>query len=143
MPTRIVKDEYDRGLTSTWLLNLKPPFVVNVQHGNLRSTEQNRLQRLWLNEAAEQLEGHTAEELRALCKLTLGVPILRAENDVFRHKYDAAVRGLDYERKIMLMSEPLDMPVTRIMTSKQKTTYLEAMQKYFTEQGVQLTEPRP
>lgn len=143
MSTRVLRTEADRALFIAYIKTVKLPVTCDTVKGKHRSTEQNRLQRLWLNEAAEQLGDHTAEELRGLCKLTLGVPILRAENTAFAEKYDAYIRPLPYEQKLALMMEPLDMPITRLMTTDQKTRYLEAMQAFFLERGVVLTEPRP
>jgi hypothetical protein len=87
------------------------------------------------------LEGQTVEDLRAYCKLTIGVPILRAEDETFREKYDAVVRPLSYEKKIALMKEPLDFPVTRLMSTRQATAYLEGIHRHFSEQGLALTDP--
>ena len=141
MATRVVKTETDRKLLLAFLAKRPIPFTVDITSGKHRSVEQNKLQRLWLNEAAAQLEGQTAEELRGLCKLTIGVPILRAENEDFREKYDAVVRPLPYEAKLAIMQEPLDLPVTRLMNTDQKTRYLDGISRMFAEQGVVLTEP--
>ena len=141
MTTRIIKTEQDRTLLIQFVKTQKLPFTVDIVRGRRRSVEQNRLQRLWLNEAADQLGDRSAEELRGECKLTLGVPILRAEHEVFRKKYDRHVRGLPYEQKLALMMEPLDMPVTRLMTTDQKTRYLDAMSRMLLEQGIVLTDP--
>ena len=141
MVTRIIKDAVDLAQLVGLVKARKLPFTVDITSGKHRSVEQNKLQRLWLNEAAAQLEGQTAEELRGLCKLTIGVPILRAENEDFREKYDAVVRPLPYEAKLAIMMEPLDLPVTRLMNTEQKTRYLDGISKLFAEQGVVLTEP--
>ena len=68
-------------------------------------------------------------------------PILRAENTRFAEAYDERVKPLPYEQKMALMAEPLDLPVTRIMTADQKTRYLDGVWKHFTEKGIVLTEP--
>lgn len=141
MVQRVIKTEHDLKMLGTFLSQRKRPFTVDIASGKHRTTEQNHLQRLWLNEAAEQLGDRTPEELRAFCKLTLGVPILRNENEDFREKYDAVVKGLPYETKLAIMSEPLDLPVTRLMKTDQKTRYLDAMFRFFSEQGVVLTIP--
>ena len=78
----------------TVLRSTEAPFTVSIAKGRKRSTEQNRLQRLWMNEIAEQLGDQTPEEVRGYCKLTIGVPILRAENEAFCASYDEHVRGL-------------------------------------------------
>lgn len=140
MVQRVVNSEAERTLLYRFLSKRKLPMTVEITEGRHRSVEQNKLQRLWIKEAAEQLEGHTPEELRGYCKLVFGVPILRAENEAFRERYDAVVRPLPYEAKLAIMSEPLDLPVTRLMNVDQKTRYLNAIAKHFAEQGVRLTE---
>jgi len=141
MPTRVITNEMDRKLLLRYIATQKLPFSISLTKGRRRTYEQNRLQRLWLSEGAEQLGDRTAEELRGEMKLTIGVPILRAENEDFRTRYDAVVRPLSYEQKLALMMEPLDMPVTRLMTTDQKTRFLDQMAQKLLEQGVVLTDP--
>jgi hypothetical protein len=140
--TRVIKNEADLALLIDLLKARPRPYTVDIVKGKHRTNEQNHLQRLWLNEAAEQLGDRTAEELRGYCKLTFGVPILRAENTRFCEMYDRFVKPRPYEEKLALMMEPLDMPVTRIMTTDQKTRYLDQVSKHFLEQGIVLTEPK-
>ena len=142
MTTRVINSAYERGQLCA-LLNSKEkyPFTVKITEGRQRSNEQNKLQRMWLNEAAEQLGEYTAEEYRAYCKLVFGVPIMRAASEDFKEAYDRLIRPLDYHVKLEYMAVPLDFPVTRAMTVKQKREYLDAMYQHFHGLGVQLTEP--
>lgn len=142
MTTRVIRTEVDRALLIQLVKAHKLPFTIDLVKGAHRSVDQNRLQRLWINEIAEQLGDMTPEEVRGLCKLQFGVPILRAENSRFCETYDRYVKPRSYEEKLALMMEPLDMPVTRIMTTDQKTRFLEALSKHFLAQGVVLTEPK-
>jgi hypothetical protein len=141
MPERIVTDEYQRKMLIKLIEEQKLPFTANIQRGTIRSYEQNRLQRLWVNEIAEQLGDRTAEQVRGECKLTIGVPILRAEDEVFRREYDRLIRPLAYEDKLACMMEPIDLPVTRRMKTPQKSKYLDGIFQTFTEMGVILTIP--
>jgi len=141
MTTRIVENEYQLKMFLRFAENQKMPFTATVTPGKRRSVFQNRLQRLWMNEIAEQLGDMTPEETRGYCKLTIGVPILRAENEAFRLRYDEVVRPLSYEQKLAIMMEPLDMPITRFMTTAQKTKYLDGVSRHFAERGVVLTSP--
>lgn len=141
MVTRVIKNDGDLALLIEFLKARKRPYTVDIVAGKHRTDAQNHLQRLWLNEAAEQLGDRTAEELRGECKLMHGVPILRSENTRFCEMYDRHVKPLPYEQKLALMMEPLDMPVTRLMTTDQKTRFLDAMSQHFLEQGIVLTEP--
>jgi len=141
MPSHVIVNEWDRKVLLDALTKRPLPFTVDITKGKRRSVEQNRLQRLLINEIAEQLGDRTAEEVRGECKLELGVPILRAENEGFCERYDAVVRGLPYETKLAIMMEPLDMPITRLMTTGQKTRYLDAIYRKYSALGCVLTVP--
>lgn len=138
---RAVHNEVERGLLILLIKERKIPFTVEITEGRRRSTEQNRLQRLWVKEVAEQLGDRTPEEVRGDAKLRFGVPILRAENEIFCEKYDRLIKPKSYEEKIELMMEPMDFPITRLMNVDQKTRYLDAFSRYYSQQGVQLTDP--
>lgn len=140
MASRSVRTEQERQLAIQYLRGKRLPFTLTVTEGDKRSADQNRLQRLWVNEAAEQGD-MTAEEYRGYCKLHFGVPILRNESDEFREKYDRIIKPLPYEQKLELMMEPFDFPVTRLMTTKQKTQYLNDMYQHLRGLGFVLTEP--
>lgn len=141
MTTRFIETDHDRQMLLRFIEGQPLPLTVSLSKGGKRTLRQNKLQRLWLNEIAEQLGDQTPEEVRGYCKLTIGVPILRAENETFRERYDAIVRPLPYEQKLGLMMEPLDFPITRLMTTKQATAYLDGVHRHFSEKGVVLTDP--
>lgn len=143
---RWIKSEDDQGLLMAFIGNMELPFTVTIEKGLIakRSTDQNRLQRLWVNEA-EQQGDMTAEEYRAYCKLHFGVPMLRNENDTFAELYDSKIRdrvpAYSYEQKLEFMALPWDLHVTRLMTVKQHDKYLNMMHNHFTSLGMILTIP--
>ena len=141
MTTHIVRSAEDMERVARLVGNLKPPLTITVTSGASRSLEQNKLQRLWCMEAAEQLGDRTAEEIRGFCKLHYGVQIMREGHDDFRETYDRLIKPLPYETKLAYMMEPLDFPITRLMTVGEKSQYLDAMHKGLSELGVKLTEP--
>lgn len=143
MPTQIIRTKDDLSRLAILLDQRKLPLTVTFQNGKHRTVEQNRLNRLWVNQIAEQLGDRTPEEVRGECKLTMGVPILRAENDDFCVKYDKIIRPLPYEHKLAMMMEPLDFPVTRLMSVSQNVRFLDHMHRYFVEMGLELTQPDP
>lgn len=140
MAQRIVETEQARTMLFRFIEKQKLPFTANITSGGKRTVRQNRLNRLWMQEIAEQT-GTSVEEARGFCKLTIGVPILRAQNDDFRKKYDRQVKPYSYEQKMKFMMEPWDFPVTRLMTVQQQTEYLNAVHRHFSEQGIVLTDP--
>lgn len=136
----LIRTEQDRMKLIELIKKRKLPLSVEMQYVEGRTWKQNKLQRKWLQEASEQLE-QPAEELRAYCKLHFGVHILRNTDEKFKAQYDKFVLPYSYEEKIKFMMVPWDFPVTRIMTTVQKTQYLDAMYKHFIEQGCILTVP--
>lgn len=141
MATRIIRTTDDRANLIRLLEARELPFTVSVAKGASKSHEQDRLENMWHREAADQLQDETAEEKRAYSKLHFGVPILRSENDVFREQYDRVLKPHAYEDKLRMMAAPIDFPITRLMTSKQKSSYLDALYQHYRGQGVQVTEP--
>lgn len=141
MVTRYVENEFGRDLLVTFIMRQEMPFIAEIQPGKRRSVAQNRLQRKWLTEVSEQMGDRTPEEVRGFCKLHFGVPIMRSANEDFQHTYDERIRPLSYETKIALMMVPLDLPVTRLMTTKQNTQYLDEIYRHFTGEGIALTAP--
>jgi len=141
MTTRSVTNEFQREALVKLIQAQSLPFTCEVVKGKRRSVNQNRTQRMWMKEVSEQLQDRTPEEVRGYCKLHFGVPMLREENELFREKYDRIVKPLPYETKLELMMEPLDFPVTRLMTTHQHARYLDAIWTNFIGQGVVLTDP--
>jgi len=137
---RTIRTEADRTQLLTLLRERKLPFVVSVAKGAKRTDEQNRLQRQWMREAEEQGD-QTAEEYRGMCKLHCGVPLMRNEDPEFREAYDKVIKPMRYDHKLLAMQEPLDFPVTRLMSVEQKSRYLDAVHKFLGEQGIALTLP--
>jgi hypothetical protein len=141
MADRILRTSSDVDEFIKLLLSLKLPVTVNWQAGADRTGQQNRLQWLWANEAAMQFGDRGAEDVQAEWKLTIGVPILRADDPEFREVYDKAIRPLSYERKIAAMK--LGFPVTSIMRVRQMVRYMDEVQRHSLEMGLRLTEPDP
>lgn len=141
MSTRFLETEADRRLLIRFIEEQPLPLTVSLSKGGKRTLKQNGLQMKWMGEIAAQLGDQTVEEIRGYCKLTLGVPILRADSAAFREQYDSIIRPLPYEQKLYLMMEPLDFPITRLMTTKQHTAYLDGVHRHFSERGIALTDP--
>jgi hypothetical protein len=142
--TIIIQHERDR-TRAMYLLESAPlePVreIIIREYAPPRTVRQNRLQRKWMQEAAEQLQDETAEEKRAYCKLHFGIVILKTDSEEYAAAYDEIIRPLPYHQKLKMMMAPLDYPVTRLMSVKQKSKYLDDVYNHFTGQGVKLTEP--
>ena len=139
MVTRAVKNSDDLALLKVYLDGRKRPFTVDITEGRDRSTEQNRLAFKWYLEISEQT-GEDREDVRARCKLEVGVPILRKEQEKFRAAYDRAIRPLPYPDKLGFIRDT-DFPVTRMMNVEQMSRYLDLVFRRHAEMGIALTIP--
>lgn len=140
MPTKIIRQPEHVDALADLLRERKLPITVSWTQGAGRKPAQNRLAQRWFTDIALQLGDQTHEDVRAECKLRFGVPILRAEIEAFCVSYDATMKGLTYEEKVAAI-KAFDLPVTRLMTVKQMSAFMDAVQQEFTRQGVRLTDP--
>ncbi len=139
MGRRVLDTLEDLEAFSRLLAGLELPLTISWRQGRDRSSEQNALQWKWAGEAAQQI-GETPEDIQAEWKLQLGVPILRAEDDDFREEYDDLFKPLPYRTKLRLI-RLMDWPVSRRMTVRQMTRYLDAINGHCGGMGVVLTQP--
>ena len=137
---RYIANEFSREQAMLYISQQKLPFSVTVTDASKRSVEQNKLLWLWMSEIAAQT-GHTADEVRAYCKLCIGVPLLREQNERFRELYDRILKPLSKQDNLALMSEPMALPVTSMMSVKQFSEYLERVFEHYKSKGFELTEP--
>ena len=106
-----------------------------------RSDMQNNTAFMWYKEIALAKGDENPTDIRAYCKLHFGVPILREDNEEFRIAYDKAVKPLTYDKKLLVMVEPLDFPVTRMMTTDQMLRYMDCVQEFGYSVNAELTIP--
>ena len=139
MPHRFITCDADLADLGKLFHAMEYPFTVQWRKGRDRSLSQNSLQWKWAGEFAAQLGDRTADEVQRDWKLRHGVPILRANNEIFRQVYDELIKPLPtYGAKLEAMRI---IDVTSIMTVPQMREYLDTVQREAAEQGVRLTNP--
>lgn len=139
MTQRIVRNADDLELFKVYLDGRKLPLTIDVHDGRDRSNEQNRLSQKWYAEIADQT-GEDREDVRARCKLEIGVPIMREASEKFRATYDRLIRPLAYDDKLSAIRD-MDVPVTRLMNVTQMTSYMDQVFRRHAEFGIALTVP--
>lgn len=118
------------------------PIQVAIREGVDRTHAQNALAHKWYKEAANWLGDQEPWQVKAECKLNIGIRMLVVESDDFREQWTRLIKDrFTYEEKLEFMVEPTDYPVTRIMTTKQMTRYMKEVQAKYAAQGVPLTDP--
>jgi hypothetical protein len=111
---------------------------LNIKAGKDRSLPQNSITHVWYAQIARELREDDELGWKSYCKLHHGIPILRAEDEEFRTTYDAVIKPLTYEQKLIAMR---CWPVTSLMTKEQLSKYAEAVQTDFAQRGVWLEYP--
>ena len=134
----VMKNEFQRGQAILQLGEAELPLIMILKkYTHDRSNEQNALGHVWYQQIAATLREDTAGGVKCYCKLRLGIPILRGEDEEFKAKYDRTLKGLSYEQKIEIMDW---FPVTSLMKVEQKSMYLEQIQQHYADR-VQLLFP--
>ncbi len=110
---------------------------VSVKAGKDRSLPQNAITHAWYAQIARELREDDELGWKCYCKLHHGVPIMR-NDDEFRSTYDAVIKPLAYEQKLIAMR---CWPVTSLMTKEQLSKYAEAVQADFAQRHVRLEFP--
>lgn len=137
MPTSIVISSDDARSRALLAVSQAPQgaFVTIKEDGEKRRDRQNRFAFEVYNQVSKILGDRTPSDIRAESKLCVGVPILRANSDDFRERYDRIVRPLPPENKLELMTEPIELPVTSLMTVKVMAEYITQLLQYWDERG--------
>lgn len=109
---------------------------VKVDVGTHRSLDANAVIHVWYAQIEREKGDMRPGDAERHCKLYLGVPILRADDEDFRRQYDALIKGrFTTEEKLAMMDW---LPVTRLMRTPQHSVYRDAMQQHWAEQGIVL-----
>lgn len=136
-----IRDEHQRANMIQHAANLPIPFDCQFQEpSDDRTIDQNACINAIYREIAKQKGDETFEDIRRMCKLFFGVPILRRDDTGFRDLYDTKVKhDFTHEEKLQLMGI---LDVSSKMTKKQGTEYIDAILDYWTEKGLALADPR-
>lgn len=142
MPSRVLETHDDAAKLARFFAGGLAEFPVTVAwtKGKKRTNPQNALAHRWYKEISDQRGDTDPEEVKAECKLRFGVPILRRENDAWCAEYDDLLKPLDYATKLRLV-QFVDLPVTRHMTTKQQTEFMETIAREYRGMGFRLTDP--
>ena len=112
-----------------WVCTIEPPR---------RSRKQNSTQHKWWAEIAAQRGDMTPAEVKAEAKAYFGVPILLAEDDDFRERYERTIKPLPKATKLDVMHL---LPVSSLMNRDQHRRYLDEVFRFYSQQGFRLTVP--
>lgn len=139
MTTRSVTDEPQLEQLIALIKARAQPFTVSIADGAARSLNQNALLHKWFGEIAQQLGDRTAMSVKGECHVNYGVPI-RSRDPIWMRVWSKLFAPLSYEQQCFLFERGI-LAMTREMTVKELTEYMDAMALHYRAQGVVLTEP--
>lgn len=118
----------------------KPLLFTWKPYSKKRSLSMNALSHIWYS-VISKATSEPEDDVKAQCKLTLGVPILLGEDEDFRHlwlsvnfNYIAESKGISYHEAQLLVVR--EFSVTSRMNRQQMSRYLTHMQQTFARAGI-------
>jgi len=137
VPSRILHDEMDRKAWLTFVSAQPLPCTVSLTKGARRSLPQNSTAAKWYAQISAET-GDTPAEVKALCKWRYGKPIMEAEKPEWVEKWEPLYSPLPYMMQLRLFEV---IPLTSLMTTRQMSAYMDAVQQEYRAQGVALIDP--
>ena len=134
-----VLTEHEAQKVAGMITGLPLPFTITIGDGHKRTLSQNSLLHKWYGEIAKHLGDMTAAQVKGQCHVAYGVPIRRRDpiwSRVWKRMFD----GLTYEQQCFLFERGI-LAMTREMSVKELTEYMDAVQGHYQAQGVPLTDP--
>lgn len=121
------------------LAALPLPFTMTVHKGGKRSLEQNSLLHRWYADVSRHRGDMTAMQVKGQAHVAYGVPI-RMRDEVWSRVWAALFAPLDYEQQCFLFERGV-LSMTRDMTVKELTEYMDAASADWRAEGIRLTDP--
>lgn len=137
MIDRLIETVPDLDRLIRFISRQRLPFRATVVDGRPRSYDQNKLYWQWSKDASSQRPGMSITDVQSEWKLLFGVPILVTENVAFAQAW-MAVEDCTHEQKLRLLAV---IAVTSLMTVDQFRRFLDEVERYNIENGIELTDP--
>ena len=137
MASRILRDARDMQAWVTFLSSMPLPVTVSATKGAKRSLPQNATAAKWYAQIAAET-GDTPVEVKALCKWRYGRPIMEAERPDWVTHWQPLYAPLPYMMQLRLFEA---IPVTSEFTVRQMSAYMDAVQRDYRGQGIDLIDP--
>lgn len=137
MPSRILRTDQDRAAWVRYLEAQEMPLTVSAVKGAKRSDPQNATLHKWFSQIATEY-GDSAAAIKAECKLVYGLPIMEAERPEWVAEWQPLYGPLPYAQRRKLFE---CIPMTSKMTVRQMSAFMDAIQREYRAQGVDLIDP--
>jgi len=140
MPTKVISEPGHVEALAILLRGRKLPLTVSWVQGASRRQAQNRLAFQWYGDISRQLGDQTIGQVRSECKCRFAAPILCADHASFAVTWGRLRERFTWE-EVLAFVEATELPMSSLLTVKQMTEYLDAINLEYSRQGVRLTDP--
>jgi hypothetical protein len=137
MPARVIRTDADRAAWVRFLEAQPLPITVSAIKGAKRSLPQSRTAEKWYSQIAAET-GEEPAEVKAQCKWRHGKPIMHADRPDWVAKWSPLYEPLPYQMQIRLFEI---IPLTSLLTTRQMSLYMDAVQREYRAQGIDLIDP--
>lgn len=137
MPARILRDDRDVKAWAAFVAAQPLPATVTLTKGAKRSLPQNSTLHLWIGQIAAET-GQTQAEAKAEIKLRFGLPIMERDKPDWVAKWHDLYHPLPYAMRLRLFEA---IPLTSLLTTRQAAEMMDAIQKEYRAQGINLVDP--
>lgn len=137
MTARILRTDADRMAWVNFLAAQPLPMTVSAIRGARRSLPQNATAAKWYAQIAAET-GEEPAEVKAQCKWRHGKPIMEAERPDWVAEWAPLYGPLPYHSQIKLFEI---IPLTSLLTVRQMSAYMDAVQREYRAQGFDLIDP--
>ena len=121
-------------------------FTLTLNTGKKRTLSQNALSHRWYGQVADETKEYTAAEVKATCKLNVGLPILRGMDHEEMSKEVAELcayceKYLDYQTYEAKIAAFQFLPCTSLMNTGQLSEYLQGVHDNYAKRDIALRFP--
>ena len=124
-----------RHLENLWAQG-KEPKVRFIEQD--RTSDQNTMAFALYRQISEQLEDQSINDIRAECKLIVGVGLLRKSDEDFHAFYSMGLQHLTHHQKLAAMEF---IPVSSLMSKAVFSEYLDEIIRKYSAAGLSLINP--
>lgn len=137
MPSRILRTDQDRAAWQRFLNAQELPITVSAVKGAKRSNPQNSTFHKWLAQIAAEY-GESQASIKAEIKKRFGLPIMERDNEAWVAEWQPLYGPLPYHMQLKAFE---CIPLTSKMTVRQMSELMDAVQREYRAQGIELIDP--
>lgn len=137
MASRILRNRRDLQQWVNFLTGQAFPMTASYVSGAKRTNPQNATAAMWYAQIGAET-GETPAQVKARCKLTHGRLIMQKDRPDWVTEWEPLYAPIPHHMRLKLFEA---LPLTRLLTTRQMSEYLDAVKREHEEMGIELVDP--